>query len=48
LILPGDSAVQQQAQPVIAEVPAVADTQDFLMSKLTASVPLLLMRPAMK
>jgi hypothetical protein len=27
--LPGDSAVQQ-AQPVIAKVPAVADTQEFL------------------
>jgi hypothetical protein len=30
-MLPGDSAVQQQAQPVVTEIPeAVSDTQDFL------------------
>ena len=48
-MLPGDSAVQQEAQPVVTKIAeAVSDPQDFLISRLTASVGPLLIRPVWK
>jgi hypothetical protein len=51
VMLPGDSAVQQKAQPIIPKVAkpkvakAVAAAQDLLDQKLTALVGPFLMRP---